>query len=170
MCLPLRRKWGIRQANHARTWADDLMDFRADKSGAIATALPFDQNLRAPSRDFFHGSVAISSSPPEAVAAWSRRRLQALFVLALTARGSRSTRPVFDISPLRAADAMASLLPHGMRLLPLDKARERRILTAYVDLVASVPVFRLTYAHDFAHLPTLLDSLEHEARESVLAI
>jgi len=146
-------------------WADDLLAFRVDQSGAVATALPFDQNLRASARDFFQGSVLSKSRARRAVA-WSRTRLQALFVLAPVPDGSR----VLDITPLQAADAMSSLLPHGMRLLPLDKARERRILTAYVDLIASVPIYRVTYTQEFAHLPALLDCLEHEARESVLAM
>ena len=150
----------------ASLWADDLVVFRAGQSGAVATALPFDQNLRAASRDFFQRSEA-STIGPEPVAAWSRRRLRALFVLAPAALGSRSSQPV-DITPLRAADAMASLLPHAMRLLPLDKARERHMFTAYVDLIASVPIYRVSYEQDFAHLPALLDSLEHEARESTL--
>jgi len=142
-------------------WADDLIALRVAPGRVLATALPFRQNVRSASRSFFQTDKRDASFAPHKATAWSIRRLHALFVLD-PVDGHHGAKPSFDVLRLRPADALAALLSHGMRLMPLDKPRERRILTAYVDLVASVPVFHVPYDQDFAILPALLDALEEK--------
>lgn len=149
---------GLALRRHA-LWADDLVALRVAPGRVRATALPFRQNVRSASRLFFQTDRDASFAPQKATA-WSIRRLHALFVLDPDDGQPRKAKPSFDVLRLRPADALAALLSHGMRLMPLDKPRERRILTAYVDLVASVPVFHVPYDQDFGILPALLDALE----------
>ena len=121
----------------------------------MATALPFRQNLRKASRRFFGG-------PPEErprLRSWSTARLRALCVLEPHAPEEPGTGPV-ELTRLSGGDALAAILPHGLRLLPLTAERERGILNGYLRLVAAVPVYRLHYQRRFEVLPALVRQLE----------
>ncbi len=142
-------------------WADDLVAFRIVDGKAVATALPFRPVLRAESQQFLAQSRPVRRLSSRAVEPWSCASVRALFVLDPN-DPPRSSNATFDVVRLGGADAITALLPHGLRLLPLDKERERGILTAYVDLVACVPVFRLEYTRSFAVLPALVEHLEQE--------
>ena len=150
---------GLALRGHA-LWADDLVALRVAPGRVQATVLPFRQNVRSASRSFFQTDKRDASFAPHKVTAWSTRRVHALFVLDPVDEQPHEGKSSFDVLRLRPADALAALLSHGMRLMPLDKPGERRILKDYVDLAASVPVFHVPYDQDFAILPALLDALE----------
>jgi len=140
-------------------WADDLLAFRVSDEEATATALPFRPNLRAASRSFFGASPPGGQRTPDTVEPWSTDRVRALFVLDPKER-SRSSSATFRLERLGGPDAIEALLPHGLRLLPLDKDRERQILIAYLNLVALIPLFRIEYTRSFSVLPRLLAGVE----------
>jgi hypothetical protein len=144
-----------------RLWADDVLAFQVDPEKAVATALPFRLKLRPESTAFFRrraGRKPAEGGAPETAVPWSTERLSTLFVLG--PRGARASRGGLELEGLSAAGAMEALLAHGLRCKPLESERERRILTAYVDLVASVPVFSVKYQRGFASFRDLVDRVE----------
>jgi hypothetical protein len=155
----------------SRLWADDVLALQVDGQRVIATALPFRPKARPESEAFFRRSADQASSDTHQPIAeqWSTEHLQALFVLDAIepARDSNNRVPP---TKLNAADAIAALLPHGFRCLPLEEGRERQILMSYVGLVASVPVFTLKYTRRFEDLPALLDEVEAVIRTADSAL
>jgi hypothetical protein len=141
-------------------WSDDLLAFRAGDGGAVTTALPFAQHLREPSRRHF-GAVERSAGSDVLIPVWSTAPLCALAVL--EPRDEAGARgPSVSLARFDGADALDAILRHGLRLLPLDHGRERRILGAYLDLVGSLPVHRLTYSRTFDVLTPLVRLLERD--------
>ena len=140
-------------------WSDDLLAFQVAGAKAIATALPFRPILRAASQAFFNQRP--KKRVLEVVEPWSTARLRALLVLDPREHSGGSSG-TFRLERLGGVEAIAALLPHGLRLLPLGEGRERQILTAYVNLVACVPTFRVEYTRSFSVLQGLLDGVERE--------
>ncbi len=138
-------------------WADDLVALRVADGEATAIALPFRPNLRAASRSYF-GSQSAGGRAPAAIVPWSTARVRVLFVL--DPREPGSSTATFRLERLSGSEAMDALLPHGLRLLPLDRNRERQILIAYLNLVALIPLFRIEYTRSFSVLPRLLADVE----------
>ena len=135
-------------------WADDAVAFRADDGVApTTTALPFEPKLRAESEAFFGpiDTACIALPIP-----WSSTPLGALFVF--EASSATGLRP--EVERLSAIDALPTVLPRGFRFRPLSLERQRQIVSSYLELLAQVPVFRVTYAKEFGTLSGLLDAIE----------
>jgi hypothetical protein len=133
-------------------WADEALAFRVSLEGLVTTvALPFRPKLRPKSRAYFGDKSKVTR-----VAEWSSARLAGLFVLD---RGRDETRAL-QIERLSVTEALVAVLPNGYRFRPLGEERERQMILSYVELVAGVPIFRLTYQLGLERLPELLDSIE----------
>lgn len=133
-------------------WADEAIAFRVPLEGLVTTvALPFRPKLRSESRAYFGDTTAISR-----VAEWSTARLEALFVLDRRRVETRAAQ----IERLHVTESLVAVLPNGYRFRPLGKERERQMVLSYLELVARVPIFRLTYELGLERLPDLLDSIE----------
>jgi hypothetical protein len=133
-------------------WADEAIAFRVPSEGLVTTvALPFRPKLRPESRAYFVDTAEITR-----VVEWSTAPLTALFVLD---RRRDETRAV-QIERLSVTEAFVAVLPNGYRFRPLGEERERQMILSYLELVAAVPIFRLTYELGLERLPEMLDSIE----------
>lgn len=145
-----------------RLWADDVVVFEADRQDAVATSLPFSPKLRQATAQFLRGTAGrelANDGELDLAAPWTQQRLSALFVVdAVPTRRVSVTACELDV--LNASRAIAALLPHGIRFKPLERAREERLLQAYLDLVATTPVFRVTYRTGFSRFPALIGAIE----------
>jgi hypothetical protein len=79
----------------------------------------------------------------------------------LLERAVQGTRAV--ASRLAGGEALAAVLAHAHCLDPTDDARRARSVARYLEIVAEVPVWRLTYASGFDTLDTALDLVEQLA-------
>jgi hypothetical protein len=137
-----------RKGHHA--FADDalVLDFDARRPEITALSVPFSLRLKQDSylRSTKAGAQCVGTSSP----------LAALCVLE---RGPLppSTPQMIRLAPTAAFSA---LLPHTYHLSLGDPAQKRRILSRYLDLVAQVPVYRLTFAADFSWLQRLAEVVE----------
>jgi len=87
-------------------------------------------------------------------------RLAAVFLL----DRADSADVVSSITRLDPAEALAALLPNAYRFQPQSSKRKRSTLRAYLDLVGTVPVFRVRVPDDLERLPELLDGLDDALR------
>jgi hypothetical protein len=121
-------------------WADDALAFNTN--GEVrAVRLP--------------GTGRLDSAPSVPSAS-----LAGIYVLA---PGRHPLDPRCERLP--ASEALAVLLENAYRFFPQTARRGREVVSAYLELIAAVPVHRLTYAHDPRALPRVL-SLVVEVLES----
>jgi len=139
-------------------WSDDGLVFRTD-GGVIAVPLPFEARLRPESRAMFadhqHGSGYEENSPGE------QRFTEPLPVAAicLLKRVSGEPDAAPQVRPVAAAEAFPELLVHAHEFDPYDPDRRARMMKAYLDLAAEVPVFEVAFVPNRARLDSVLDSI-----------
>jgi hypothetical protein len=149
--------YGLAARGHGQ-WGDDAVVF-ASPAGRRPESiqLPFTVNLRPASADYFG-----HTSPPEVADLdrhdWRVAPLAAMFLpKPLPSNGSE---PVMDVARIPAAMAIREILAHAFRFRPEAPGRRRQMIRSYLDLVARVPVFALTYTREFAVFHELLDRVE----------
>jgi hypothetical protein len=149
--------FGLAQRGHA-PWADDALVFEMCPEGARALALPFAVRLRPASRAYFD----VQPLPPEELpeegtisVGTESLPLAALCVLSRTEGPGPVT--IIRVAP---ADAVTSLLPHAYYVSLEDGALKERMLRAYLELAALVPVYELSYPAGLDGLPAIMDELE----------
>ena len=126
-------------------------------SRRIARPRPLSRSVRT----FGRRLGASSASRRKGKARRPGRRLRFMTLCVLEPLAPKNPRAAWvEVTRLSGGDALSAVLPHGLRLLPLTAERERRILSAYLQLVAAVPVYRVEYERRFEALPLLVRELE----------
>jgi hypothetical protein len=137
----------------------------------VALPLPFRIHLR-PAAATYYG---LERTPPlplwgDLVAAQAGREPVPLAALCILERlpeaGDDGT--AVEIARLGPTRAFAAALDHGYFFAPHDAVRKRRMLLAYLDLVARVPVLEVRFRPGFGRLPALLDAIEEAVRGALL--
>jgi AAA domain len=136
--------------------AEDALGFSALRREVRVVPLPFSVNLRKASREHFETTGMRYRSTTVVELEETDLPLAAVGILESPADRSRAV----DIEPLSPAVALLRLLENAHRFRRQPAERERRMFEAYFALVESVPVYRLAYPHDFAHLNQILESIE----------
>jgi hypothetical protein len=152
--------YGLARRGHGM-WADDAVILSmpdADRNVLISPRLPHAVNLRPESRRFFgleqDADVVVRTAESE------QDQLVAVVVLAPAARIANE----ITLLPLDAA--FTAVLPHAYCFFA-EEGREQRTVTAYLDLVARVPVFRLRFPSGFARFDATLDALQTRLRQAI---
>ena len=118
--------------------SDDAIAFAVDDGSTVALTLPFELRPRG-------------QATREAGDGGRRLRLEHVVLL-----DPASHAPV-ELVEMTAADAFGALMPHAY-CFALDDSKDR-LVRDYTNLVASVPVRRLTYAQTPESLPAMVDLL-----------
>jgi hypothetical protein len=143
-----------------RPWADDALLFDTTEEGTHTHALPFAIRLRPGSREYFGVEPLPAEERPSGgtvtVGAESLR-LAAICVLSRNADGGP---PDAAIERLGASEAVSALLPHAYWVSLTDETRKARMLRAYLQLAAAVPVYAVSIPASLDQLPTVIDAVE----------
>ena len=138
-------------------WGDDALAFRTDTGQTVtAVGLPFTVKLREASAAHFGASPEVSQVMEKF--AWSPSPLGTVFVLEAS-NGDRSGDAVV-VERMSSSEALHALLPNAYRFRPQTDERRRQAMRSYLELVASVPVFRARFPRGLDRLPEVLDELE----------
>ncbi len=123
-----------------RAWADDAVAFSADDGQATAIPLPFALRLRDDVADFFgvHRPSGHTERKDGGAARSGRSPTRDRVDLVARARARLERRPA--VGP---RGAPRSSLPLVLRLAR-DQAVRRRMSTQFLELIASVPLFRVS--------------------------
>jgi hypothetical protein len=143
--------YGLGQRGHP-VWADDAVCFDTAGPGTLAVPLPFAVRLRPGSAEFFEDrgeARSFDDGGREAVP------LAALFVLERLGAGEG-----VECTRLSSAEAFPAALAHAYYLNTDDRERTSRMVAEYMELVVSVPVFKLAFEPGLDRLPTLFDLVE----------
>jgi hypothetical protein len=145
--------FGLGRRGHG-IWADDAVVFsRPDAPSSVLASprLPHAVNLRLESRRFF--DVEPGADLPVEAAGPEEDRLAAVVVLA------PNTNSTSGVTRLSLAAGLTAILPHAYCFFA-DRGREQRTLTAYLDLVARIPVIQFQFPRGFVEFDAALDVLE----------
>ena len=135
-------------------WADDSVVLEFCGGQLVVVPTPFRLRLRPPVATFFGLSTApacedgLGSSEPVPLAG-------VFFLERFVA--SPAENPL-ELLRLSRADAFVGALRHVNCFSVKDSDRRGRLIGNYLDLVASVPVFRLRFASGLARLPEVVEA------------
>jgi hypothetical protein len=127
----------LAERGHA-LWADDAVAFEIADVGVVTVPLPFRINGR-------HQSPKRTAAP-----------LAAAVIL------QRDVSPV-SARRLEGGEAFGAALEHGYCYKPSKTERMRGMVSAYLELVARVPVIEVRFEPAWGQLDVLLDALEEIA-------
>jgi hypothetical protein len=138
-------------------WADDAVAFRVQGGGVTAVPLPFALRLRGEVTDFFDVPARTGR---EGKGKTETLRHQAagpreIATVSLLERGRSST-----IARLSGRESLPAVLYHSFYFSLDDPSIVRRMGTQFLELIAEVPVFRVSLRPGLDALADLLDALE----------
>jgi hypothetical protein len=146
-------------------WGDDAVCFATSVRGVECIPLPFDLLLRGATASFFNTASGSVTSPQAKSDAMEPRRLAAVCVLRAGSGQSSSTgspEPPVRIAPLASAEAFTATLEHAYSFGLSDKDQRARLVDHYLELVATTPVYYVSFEHGLEQLGVLLDRIEQQ--------
>lgn len=131
-------------------FADDVvvLGFEPDGSRATVHAMPFTPRLRPRSRDYFEQSVV---NRQDAGPVPQTAPLGAIAIL----KQDPTLDQEWTLTRIPANDAFRALLQHAHVFDLADEDERRRVVSHYLAVVATTPIYDLVYRPDFSHLPEL---------------
>jgi len=151
--LGRRSGWGL--------VSDDTLAFSsATVTGTVAInlhRLPNDARLRPASAEYFGGTA-----PPAEPYDWLTRppRLTAIYFL----DGDPHLACPARVTTLKAGESYALLLEQAHAVTLKLAKHNRQLMQDYLELAATIPVFRLTYRRSFEAIEEVFDMLEDHLR------
>ncbi|MGZ4315344.1 MAG: hypothetical protein ACXVRS_05875 [Gaiellaceae bacterium] len=141
-------------------WGDDAVCFATSERGIESIPLPFDLLLRAPTASFFDSaSDPVNTIPETKGGATEAVRLGAVCVLRADESSSSTGSPV-RILALASAEAFTATLQHAYTLALSDTDHRTRLVDNYLELVATTPVYEVSFERGLERLDLLLDAIE----------
>lgn len=143
-------------------WADDAVAFKTDEAGIIAIPLPFALRLREEVAEFYDLPADAKRRKNEKSEALRHQPVGRRPIVSISTieRGPKAT-----IRRLSPGESLPAVVYHSFYFSLEDPAVRRRMSTQFLELIATVPVFRIAVPPGLAALGEVLDELE----ESILA-
>jgi hypothetical protein len=141
-------------------WGDDSLLFEPDARPFLSRRLPFDIRLRPRSSAFFDANMPRDDE--DAVVLPESAPVSALCVLTRADHPAASPIDVCRLDPVRA---FSCLIAHAHCFNPHDEARRATMLQRYLDVMALVPVYEITFVASLDLLPVVLDGIVEGLRD-----
>ena len=139
-------------------WADDLVAFEVSDHGGVAISLPFTMRLRPPASALFKKNADAPFAEADDLVS-SGGESSPLAAICVLRRESDLTSPV-AVQRLSSGEALAAVLSHAWAFALQQAERKRQMINHYLDLVAKVPVFEVSFPSGLENLPATLDAIE----------
>lgn len=140
-----------------QVWADDAVTFTVRRGRILAVPLPFALRLRNGVARFFEEPGAVSHSMDHKTEVSRRHGGEPLPIASVSLLERSAT---LSLTRLTASQALPSVLYHSFYFSLADEVTRRRMAAQFLDLVASVPIFRVSPWSDFSGIDRVLDELE----------
>ena len=137
-------------------WADDAVAFETLETGIRIISLPFSIRLRPEAAAFFERNATVAHANLDRGEA-QHVPLAALFVLNRTHDGSDEAG--VQVRQLSSAQAFLGVLAHAYCFNLQDLTRKQSMMRRYLDLVAQVPVFEISFRPGLERLPAILSEI-----------
>ena len=140
-------------------WADDLVAFEISDRGSVAISLPFDSRLRPSAAALFdRNTIRLPKTAPDddITPGVETAPLAAICIL----RREDTPPAAATVRRLHLAEAFAAVLSHSWSFALQGGERKRRMISHYMDLVAGIPVYEVSFPSGLENLPATLDLIE----------
>jgi hypothetical protein len=141
-------------------WADDGVVLQMERGSVTSVPLPFQVRLRPESSQLFGFSDAgFRQFTPDVIVAGDDPRAVPVAAICLLRRldSASAGSPPAVVTRLHPADAFTEVLIHAHEFNPFDVSRRRRMLEAYLQAVAMLPVFDVQFMPGREQLDSVLD-------------
>ena len=142
-------------------WADDGVAFSVEGGRVTTVLLPFHVRLRPESSRLFgfDDPVFRQFAPEVPVAGAAARPIPLAGICLLRRMDSAPAGGAAVIEPIAPSQAFATVLIHAHEFNPFDQDRRRRMLQAYLEVAATVPVYDVRFAPGREHFDAVLDAI-----------
>jgi hypothetical protein len=161
---------GLRRRGYP-LWANDALVLEVSRKSVQALPVPFSVRLRPDSQAFF----GRHSEPEQWIEHHRGESVPVTALCVLERIRENHDAPLVDVRRLSPAASLRALLTHACCFMTEEAERKRRTMTNYLDLVAHVPIFQVSFATGFQHFPAVLDAVEeilgvHERRPAMVGL
>ncbi len=139
-------------------WCDDALAFELSEGKPQAISLPFELRLRPTAIELF-GDEFAAVSRTDVNSDLPGSETAPFAALCILRRAANQEAPV-TIKRLPYAKAFLASLGNACWFTFQTENDKRRVIDHYMDLVAQVPIFELTFTPGLEHLPAVLDTIE----------
>jgi hypothetical protein len=148
-------------------WADDAVVFELEDRGGVRTfPLPFRLRLRPASASFFERSG--DSRPPRPREREAEGSEDAALITAFVlAPAEREVVPEVAVERVPPAQAFPAVFANAYWFDLRETERKRQTTERYLELVARIPVFRVSFRIGLDRLATVVDAVEETLRTVV---
>jgi hypothetical protein len=146
---------GLRQRGYP-LWANDALVLEVSGKSVRALPVPFSVRLRPDSQAFF----GRRGEPEQWIEHHRGESMPVAALCVLNRVRENHGASLVDVRRLSPASSLRALLTHACCFMTEDAGRKRRTMTNYLDLVARVPIFQISFTTGFQHLPAVLDAVE----------
>jgi hypothetical protein len=146
---------GLRRRGYP-LWANDALVLEVSRKSVQALAVPFSVRLRPDSQAFF----GPRGEPGQRIGHHREETMPVAALCVLNRVREKHGASLVEVRRLSPAASLRALLTHACCFMTEDAGRKRRTMTNYLDLVAHVSIFQVSFATGFQHLPAVLDAVE----------
>ena len=141
-------------------WADDLVAFEISDRGMLAISLPFNLRLRPSAAKLFDLNTMRLPATASGDGITPGTETAPFAAICVLRRELKPAAPV-EVRRLSSAAAFAGVLSHAWSFALQDGERKRRMINHYLELVARIPIFEISFQPGVENLPFILDAIEH---------
>lgn len=144
-------------------WGDDALAFETTGLGGMAISLPFKIRLRPSAAKWFGGEAIQAAASAGFPVHPKPTRLKAVCVL----RRADDDGAAVQVRRLSVGQAFPAVFAHAWWFTLDNPELKRRVIDNYLDLVARIPVFDVSFKSGLENLPVILDAIEELMAENV---
>ena len=145
-------------------WADDLVAFEIADHVSRAISLPFNVRLRPSAVALFDLDASLLTGAASDDGVTAGTETAPLVAICVLSREATATAKV-AIRPLSSVEAFAAVLSHAWSFALQNSQQKRRMINHYLELVAQIPVFEVSFPSGLENLAATLDAINQLVEE-----
>ena len=138
-------------------WADDAVPFVIEEASVRAVPLDFGVRLDPDAEDFLRPTTPVSSDFHQQS---KQRQASPLLIIFVLKRFENPQEKEVEVRRLSPAEAFRSVLLHGHFFNLKNTELMRQMVSNYMQLTSTVPVFEISFQPGFEKMSYLLDKIE----------
>jgi hypothetical protein len=146
-------------------WADDALVFDISERGGRAISLPFEVRLRPGVCEFFKVNKSRANRLASSEGLTFDTKTAPLAAICVLNKFKNRNAPAVSLRRISGSEAFAGVLTHAHCFSFEDVERKSRMMQNYLNLVATTPIFELSFQTGLANLPEIFDAIDQIAKQ-----
>jgi len=149
-------------------WSDDAVAFQSEGGLTRTFPIPFRSRLRPATTSFLRARSGRVPAPQWLDPGAGQAEAPPLAAICILDRVEAPLPSLVRLSPLSGATALSTLLTHAYCFTMQQQEMRQRMVRNYLDLIAGVPIFQLTFQSGLERIAEVLDDVERALGENLL--